>query len=165
MEQTTVKYNGKKYSAIRLTIQRNDFYPECFSVLIAPESLSDAFIRDNGKDDPHPWGSEACKLDEDIYYYVPDEVIAKADGEDIAKNHLDEKFIYVPGCDYQGYEFGAGSYPDSVCVKGYLYDADSWDGEGYTSPQPDEEKIPCPKCNQEKYKEYLEGKSEDDGEE
>lgn len=51
-------------------------------------------------------------------------------------------------CNYLGYEFGAGSYPDSVCVDGYLYDADSWDGEGYTIPQPDE-KIPCPKCNPE----------------
>lgn len=52
-------------------------------------------------------------------------------------------------CDYQGNEFGATEYPDSVCVNGYLYDADSWDGEGYCSPAPDEEKIPCPKCKEE----------------
>ncbi|HGP0655562.1 TPA: hypothetical protein ACKP0Q_000749 [Stenotrophomonas maltophilia] len=28
-------------------------------------------------------------------------------------------------CNYQGYEFGAGRYPDSYCVDGYLHDADS----------------------------------------
>jgi len=59
-------------------------------------------------------------------------------------------------CDYQGYEFGAGAYPDSDCVDGYLYDADSWDGKGYTIPAPDEEKIPCPKCNPEEHKIWLE---------
>lgn len=58
-------------------------------------------------------------------------------------------------CDYQGYEFGAGAYPDSDCVDGYLYDADSWDGEGYTIPAPDEEKIPCPKCNPNEHKKWL----------
>ena len=26
-------------------------------------------------------------------------------------------------CDYQGYEFGAGTYPDSVCIDGRLHDA------------------------------------------
>lgn len=33
-------------------------------------------------------------------------------------------------CDYQGYEFGAGWYPDSVCIDGKLYDADLCDEEG-----------------------------------
>jgi len=41
-------------------------------------------------------------------------------------------------CDYQGYEFGAGSYPDSYCVDGKLHDADS----DYAC----EEDIPCPIC-------------------
>jgi len=31
-------------------------------------------------------------------------------------------------CDYQGYEFGAGHYPDSVCIEGRLFDADACDG-------------------------------------
>ncbi len=50
-------------------------------------------------------------------------------------------------CDYQGYEFGAETYPDSICIEGYLYDADSDDGKGCTVPAEDEEKVPCPKCN------------------
>ena len=47
-------------------------------------------------------------------------------------------------CNYQGYEFGAGSYPDSVCIDGRLYDADSCDGEGNLY-EPGED-IPCPMC-------------------
>lgn len=48
-------------------------------------------------------------------------------------------------CDYQGYEFGAGDYPDSVCIDGMLYDADYGDGEGnlYNTG----ENIPCPICD------------------
>lgn len=50
-------------------------------------------------------------------------------------------------CEYQGYEFGSEDYPDSVCIKGFLFDADSFDGTGYTVPSSDEEPIACPKCN------------------
>lgn len=42
-------------------------------------------------------------------------------------------------CDYQGYEFGAGTYPDSYCVNGLLHDADS----DYLN----DEAIPCPMCD------------------
>ena len=50
-------------------------------------------------------------------------------------------------CDYQGYEFGAGSYPDSVCIDGYLWDADSGDAcdDGWCYTLGGE--IPCPQCN------------------
>jgi len=41
-------------------------------------------------------------------------------------------------CDYQGYEFGAGSYPDSICIDGNLHDADS----DYLH----DEEVPCPVC-------------------
>lgn len=41
-------------------------------------------------------------------------------------------------CKYQGYEFGAGSYPDSYCLDGTLHDADS----DYLN----EEGRPCPIC-------------------
>ena len=58
-------------------------------------------------------------------------------------------------CDYQGYEFGAGSYPDSVCIEGFLYDADDCDSEGGIYLHEDEEHIPCPKCNKDKYDEYV----------
>ena len=47
-------------------------------------------------------------------------------------------------CDYQGYEFGAGSYPDSVCIDGRLLDADNCDGDG--NLYDNEEDIPCPMC-------------------
>lgn len=51
----------------------------------------------------------------------------------------------VPLCDYQGYEFGA-NYPDSVCIDGNLWDADSGNGDGYLTSGGD---IPCPKCQPE----------------
>ena len=48
-------------------------------------------------------------------------------------------------CNYQGYEFGAGSYPDSVCVDGKLRDADDCDEDGNIY-EPCED-IPCPMCD------------------
>ena len=42
-------------------------------------------------------------------------------------------------CDYLGYEFGAGRYPDSYCIDGVLHDADS----DYLN----DENIPCPICD------------------
>jgi hypothetical protein len=47
-------------------------------------------------------------------------------------------------CDYQGYEFGAGTYPDSVCIDGRLHDADNSPGPGEVYLL--EEDIPCPIC-------------------
>ena len=47
-------------------------------------------------------------------------------------------------CNYQGYEFGAGRYPDSVCIDGLLHDADACDGDGNLYEP--EEKMPCPIC-------------------
>ncbi len=49
------------------------------------------------------------------------------------------------GCNYQGYEFGAGSYPDSVCVDGRLFDADNCDNAGNLYEPL--ETIPCPMCH------------------
>lgn len=45
-------------------------------------------------------------------------------------------------CDYCGHEFGA-SYPDSVCIDGYLWDADSGDEDGLTMGG----EWACPRCN------------------
>ncbi|YCT77648.1 hypothetical protein QV000_07250 [Stenotrophomonas maltophilia] len=45
-------------------------------------------------------------------------------------------------CNYQGYEFGAGRYPDSYCIDGMLHDADS----DYLN----DEDVPCPVCNRDK---------------
>lgn len=47
-------------------------------------------------------------------------------------------------CNYQGYEFGAGRYPDSVCIDGRLFDADNCDDDG--NLYDNEEDIPCPMC-------------------
>jgi hypothetical protein len=48
-------------------------------------------------------------------------------------------------CDYQGYEFGAGRYPDSVCIDGRLFDADNCDGDGNLYEPMDH--LPCPMCH------------------
>ena len=52
-------------------------------------------------------------------------------------------------CNYQGHEFGA-NYLDSVCIDGFLWDADSGDSEGLSVGGD----IPCPKCNHDKWVEY-----------
>ena len=49
------------------------------------------------------------------------------------------------GCGYQGYEYGAGRYPDSICVDGFLFDADHCDEHGNLY-EPDED-MPCPICD------------------
>lgn len=46
------------------------------------------------------------------------------------------------GCDYQGHEFGA-TYPDSLCIEGWLWDADSGENGQVTSGG----EQPCPWCN------------------
>lgn len=56
------------------------------------------------------------------------------------------------GCGYQGYEFGAGRYPDSICFGGRLYDADDCDNDGNYYEPP--ETIPCPMCKEQQAVEY-----------
>lgn len=46
-------------------------------------------------------------------------------------------------CEYQGHEFGSTRYPDSLCIDGWLWDADSYDDSMVTSGGDD----PCPICN------------------
>ena len=46
------------------------------------------------------------------------------------------------GCDYAGHEFGA-PYPDSMCIEGYLWDADSEEDGMLTSGG----EWACPRCN------------------
>lgn len=50
------------------------------------------------------------------------------------------------GCAYQGYEFGA-HYPDSVCIQGMLWDADSGEADGDGWRYSNGGDIPCPHCN------------------
>lgn len=47
------------------------------------------------------------------------------------------------GCGYTGKHFGA-AYEDGVCVKGFIWDADSDDGDGTLTWGGDS---PCPACN------------------
>jgi len=54
------------------------------------------------------------------------------------------------GCDIEFPHFGA-SYPDAICIDGYLYDMDSWDGGGYFIGGDD----PCPVCNTEEWLELV----------
>jgi hypothetical protein len=58
------------------------------------------------------------------------------------------------GCNYQGHEFGA-TYPDSVCIDGYLWDADSGDAteDGWLYTHGGD--IPCPKCNSAEHEDYF----------
>jgi hypothetical protein len=50
------------------------------------------------------------------------------------------------GCGYQGFEFGARSYPDSLCCGGKLYDTDQFEESM--------EDIPCPNCRENDVIEY-----------
>lgn len=60
------------------------------------------------------------------------------------KTEQDSDDEWLNGCGYQGYEFGAGTYPDSLCVEGRLFDADDCDDQGRLY-EPIED-IPCPVC-------------------
>jgi hypothetical protein len=64
-------------------------------------------------------------------------------------------------CDYQGYEFGA-NYPDSVCIDGYLWDADSCDEPGGKTLRVGGE-LPCPECNHDAWLEYQKDEVLNDG--
>lgn len=54
------------------------------------------------------------------------------------------------GCGIEFPFFGA-SYPDAVCIEGYLWDMDSWDGNSYFIGGD----VPCPVCNTEEWLELV----------
>ena len=54
------------------------------------------------------------------------------------------------GCGIEFPHFGGG-YPDAKCIDGYLWDMDSWNGEGFTIGGDD----PCPICNEEEWLEWV----------
>jgi hypothetical protein len=62
---------------------------------------------------------------------------------------LDDEGNWPAGCGYQGYEFGAGRYPDSMCSGGWLLDCDASDAPGMINEP--SEWIPCPMCNPQAY--------------
>jgi len=61
-------------------------------------------------------------------------------------------------CNYQGRDFGA-TYPDSICIDGFLWDADCYEGGLYTSGGD----IPCPECNHDAWLEYYRDDIEEEG--
>jgi hypothetical protein len=65
-------------------------------------------------------------------------------GERMNASATDAGGAAATSCGYQGYEFGAGTYPDSVCIEGRLHDADACDAAGNIYLQ--DEDIPCPMC-------------------
>lgn len=68
------------------------------------------------------------------------------------------------GCGYQGHEFGA-PYPDSTCIDGFLWDADSGHadpaGEGWIYTNGGDR--PCPYCNHTAWVEGALEELEDEG--
>lgn len=64
-------------------------------------------------------------------------------------------------CGYQGYEFGAGTYPDSTCIDGQLYDADACDNHGNLY-EPTEH-VPCPMCDRAGAVRYWTGRNQAGG--
>jgi ribosome modulation factor len=68
------------------------------------------------------------------------------------------------GCAYQGHEFGA-PYLDSLCIEGYLWDADSGDasgdGAGWNYTHGGE--LPCPHCNHAQWLEKALESLDDEG--
>ena len=56
------------------------------------------------------------------------------------------------GCGIEFPHFGA-SYPDAICIDGYLYDMDSYESDlcGFTIGGDD----PCPVCNKDKWLESV----------
>lgn len=75
--------------------------------------------------------------------------MSEADGSD-----PDEPLVGL-GCGYQGHEFGSRAYPDSVCIDGYLWDADSCEEPGGLLFFGGD--IPCPKCNATEHADYFSG--------
>lgn len=63
-------------------------------------------------------------------------------------------------CGYQGHEFGA-HYPDSCCIEGYLWDADSCDEPGGALHSGGE--WPCPACNTDAYLDAARDEAKDGG--
>jgi hypothetical protein len=62
-------------------------------------------------------------------------------------------------CGYEGSDFGA-NYPDSVCIDGYLWDADVCDGGGMLTGGP---QMPCPQCQPNDYIRYNQDSIESEG--
>jgi hypothetical protein len=65
------------------------------------------------------------------------------------------------GCGYQGYEYGARTYPDSICFGGRLYDADACDDKGNLYEPPED--IPCPMCDPKGAVEYWTQRNQNRG--
>ena len=84
----TIEYKGKQYPT-RLFIVDNPEFGENQTIRIATDSLFEAF---GGAYEI--WDSEEHKIDNEIYFYVEDEVI-ELPPLDICKNHLDIPMKFI----------------------------------------------------------------------
>lgn len=83
-----VTYKGKEYPLRNLTVILPEFNEEG-DITIAPLSLQEAM---EGKYEQN--GTEEQEIDEQIYFYVNDDVFNNS-AEDICKNHLDEEIEFI----------------------------------------------------------------------
>jgi len=83
----SIEYKGKKYPT-RLFIVDNPEFGEHQTIRIATDSLDIAM----GNHLKH--GEEETKVDDQIYFYVEDEVI-ELSAEEICENHLDVPMKFI----------------------------------------------------------------------
>ena len=81
-----ITFKGKEYPIRTFIVLFED---EKHEYTIATESLSDAM-----GDDKEEFGTEANEIDNEIYFYVEDEVI-ELGADEICNDHLDESMEFV----------------------------------------------------------------------
>jgi len=84
-----IEYKGKKYKTIRISAKLKGIRTPIIGALIAPDSLADAIEEEF--EDFEELDEEATTIDEQVYHYVPDKILADYPIKDIVRNHLDEK--------------------------------------------------------------------------
>ncbi len=85
-EYETIEYKRKMYLVLEFPITNKGIGVRNQWVRIAGERLADALDIEDTND------AEAIAIDDTVYHYIDDDVLAKGDITDIAKNHLDEEF-------------------------------------------------------------------------
>lgn len=88
IEVDYIEYNGVKYPTRTFVVESPEIGGER-TYTIATESLSEAL-----GDAKEEWDTEENDIDNQIYFYVEDEVIGMS-AEDICKNHLDVPMTLV----------------------------------------------------------------------
>lgn len=82
----TITFQGKEYPTRTFNVM---FEGEKHTYTIATDSLYDAL-----GDDKEKYGTEANEIDNEIYFYVEDEVIG-LDATEICQDYLDEPMEFI----------------------------------------------------------------------